>query len=79
MVLCHSKTLVSEGLEGGHRHPVNYLQWRPQNLREGVLRHSYVKHARKICTHAPKTLTIPLIERVLEGSWLTKKAVLGQN
>ena len=29
-------------------------------------------------SHAPKTLITPLIKRVLEGSWLTKKAVLGQ-
>ena len=54
------------------------MQWRPQDLREGVLRHSRAKRALKIFSHAPKTLTTPLIKRVLEGSWLTKKAVLGQ-
>ena len=40
-----------------------------------MLRHS---RARKNLSHAPKMLTTPLIKHVLEGSWLTKKAVLGQ-
>ena len=29
-------------------------------------------------SHAPKMLTTSLIKCILEGSWLTKKAVLGQ-
>ena len=50
----------------------------PRIWGRGVLRHSRAKRARKIFSHTPKTLTTPLIKRILEGSWLTKKAVLGQ-
>ena len=53
-------------------------QWRPQDLREGGAK-TFAREARaQNFSHAPKTLTTPLIKRVLEGSWLTKKAVLGQ-
>ena len=38
---------------------------------------SRAKCARKIFSHAPKTLTTPLIYTFLQDSWLTKKAVLG--
>ena len=63
----------------GEDHVGRYrLQWPPQDLREGGAK----TFAREACaqnlSHAPKTLTTPLIKRVLEGSWLTKKAVLGQ-
>ena len=43
-----------------------------------MLRHARAKHAHKIFSHAPKILTTLLIERILEGSWLTKETVLGQ-
>ena len=36
------------------------------------------KACAKNCSHTPKMLITPLIKRVLEGSWLTKNAVLGQ-
>ena len=53
-------------------------QWRPQDLREGGAK-TYAREARaQNFSHAPKMLTTPLIKRVLEGSWPTKKAVLGR-
>ena len=54
-----------------------YPQWRSQDLRGGAKTFEREVHAQKF-SHAPKVLTAPLIKRVLEGSWLTKKAVLSQ-
>ena len=57
---------------GTHTH-TNTWHWRVQDLEEGAR-----SIAHKLFSHDPKTLTIPLIKQVLEDSWMTKKAVLGQ-
>ena len=41
-----------------------------------MLSHSHTL-ACEILSHAPKSATTPSKQRVLEGSWLTKKAILG--
>ena len=43
-----------------------------------MLRHSRTKHVRKNFSHAPQNVDHTPIKSVLEGSWLTKKAVLAK-
>ena len=53
------------------------VQWCSQDFEGGDAKRFAHEACAQNFSHAPKMLTTPLIKCVLEGSWPTKKAVLG--